>query len=185
VGAALEIAVEELRFRLRGELYEPGEPGFEESCTPFDAMIERRPRLVARCSAAEDVIATLAFAREQELAVAVRGGGHSVAAPALYAGEVVIDLRGMRDVEVDRDRGVARVGGGASLADLDRGTQAQGLACEDLLAAQLVTAEGRIVRAAADENPDLLWALRTGNANFGVVTSLELRLRPTIWLEGP
>ena len=178
MGAALEIAVEELRFRLRGELYEPGEPGFEEACTRLNAMVERRPRLVARCSAAEDVIASLAFARERGLAVAVRGGGHSVAGPPLCAGDVVIDLRGMRDVEVDRDRGVARVGGGASLADLERGTRAHGLACADLLAAQLVTAEGRIVRTAADENPDLLWALRTGNANFGVVTSLELGLTP-------
>lgn len=185
MGAAAEIAVEELRFRLRGELYEPGEPGYEESCTPLDAILERRPQLVARCSAPEDVVATLAFARQQELTVAVRGGEHSVAGPPLGAGEVVVDVRGIGDVEVDPGRGVARVGGGATWAEVDRATRAHGLACGDLLAAQLVTAEGRIVRAAADENPDLLWALRSGNANFGVVTSLELRLRPTIPGTGP
>ena len=206
--SATAIPLEELRFRLRGDLHEPGEPGYEEACALFNSMIETRPRLVARCSAPEDVVAALAFARRQELAVAVRGGGHSVTGRSLCADGVVVDVRGMRDVEVDPERGIARVGGGATWADVDRAAgvfglattggrvsttgvagltmgggsgwleRKHGLACDNLLAAQLVTAEGEVVRAAADENPELLWALRGGGANFGVVTALELRLHP-------
>ena len=208
MGAAAEIQLEELRFRLRGELYEPGEAGFEEACTLFNSMVEHRPRLVARCSAPEDVVVALAFARRQGLPVAVRGGGHSVTGRCLCADGLAIDVRGMRDVEVDPERGVAQVGGGATWAEVDRATQAHGLAttggrvsttgvagltmgggsgwlerkhglaCDNLLAAQLVTAEGEIVRATADENPELLWALCGGGANFGVITALELRLHP-------
>lgn len=208
MGATTNISLEELRFRLRGDLYEPGDPGYEESCTLFNSMIERRPRVIARCSAPEDVVAALAFARRRGLPVAVRGGGHSVTGRSLCDGGVVVDVRGMRDVAVDPGRGVARVGGGATWGEVDRATQQfglattggrvsttgvagltmgggsgwlerkHGLACDNLLAAQLVTADGQIVRAAADENPELLWALRGGGGNFGVVTELELRLHP-------
>jgi FAD/FMN-containing dehydrogenase len=157
-----EIRLQELRFRLRGELYEPGDAGFEEACTPFDPTVEQRPRLVARCSAPEDVVAALAFARQQDLAVAVRGDG-----------DLVIDVRGMRDVDVDPERGVARVGAGATWAEVEAAT---GLTAEDLLAAQLVTLEGEIVRVEVAENPDLLVTLREGGGDFGVVTSMELRL---------
>jgi FAD/FMN-containing dehydrogenase len=202
------MSIEELRFRLRGELYEPGQAEYEDTCTLFNSMVERWPALVARCAAAEDVVAALAFARENQLEVAVRAGGHSVTGRSLCDGGLVIDLRGMSDVEVDPGRRVATIGGGAIWADVDRATQAHGLAttggrvsttgvagltmgggsgwlerkhglaCDNLLAATLVTAEGEIVRAAADENPELLWALRGGGGNFGVVTSLELRLHP-------
>lgn len=172
---SVEIRVQELRFRLCGELYEPEEAGYEEACTPFDSTAERRPRLVARCSAPEDVVAALAFARQQELAVAVRGAADSVAGSPRCDGGLVIDVRGMRDVEVDRERGVARVGAGATWAELETTT---GLTGEDLLAAQLVTPEGKIVRVEASQNPDLASALRSGGGDFGVVTSLELRLRP-------
>ncbi len=205
---AEDLPLEELRFRLRGELCEPGSEEYADTCALFNSMVERRPRLVARCAAPEDVVAALAFAREQGLPVAVRAGGHSVTGRSLGDGGLVLALRGMRDVEVDPGRRVARVGGGAIWADVDRVTQAHGLAttggrvsttgvagltmgggsgwlerkhglaCDNLLAAQLVTADGRIVRAAADENPELLWALRGGGANFGVVTALELRLHP-------
>ena len=208
MGAAAEPSAEELGFRLRGGLYEPGDAEYEDACTLFNSMIERRPRLVARCSAPEDVVAALAFGRERGLPIAVRGGGHSVTGRSLCDDGLVLDLRGMRDVEVDPLRRVARVGGGATWADVDRATGAHGLAttggrvsttgvagltmgggsgwlerkhglaCDNLLAAQLVTAGGEIVRAAEDENPELLWALRGGGGNFGVVTALELALHP-------
>lgn len=203
-----DLPSQELRARLGGELYEPGSDEYADACALFNSMVERRPRLVAHCAAAEDVVAALAFAHEHGLPVAVRAGGHSVTGRSLCDGGLVLDLRGMRDVEVDAERRVARIGGGAVWADVDRATQAHGLAttggrvsttgvagltmgggsgwlerkhglaCDNLLAAQLVTAGGEIVRAAADENPELLWALRGGGANFGVVTSLELRLHP-------
>ncbi|HEX2096921.1 MAG TPA: FAD-binding oxidoreductase, partial [Solirubrobacterales bacterium] len=197
---------EELRLTLGGRLYEPGDAEYADACTLFNSMIERRPRLVARCTAPDDVVAALAFAREHGLEVAVRAGGHSVTGCSLCDGGLVLDLRGMRDVEVDAERRVVRVGGGATWAEVDRATQAHGLAttggrvsstgvvgltlgggsgwlerkhglaCDNLLAAELVTADGRVVRASAEENPELLWALRGGGANFGVVTALELRL---------
>jgi FAD/FMN-containing dehydrogenase len=201
-------SVEELRFRLGGGLYEPGDPEYADACTLFNAMVKKRPRLVARCDAADDVVAALAFARERGLEVAVRAGGHSVTGLSLCDGGLVLDVRGMSDVEVDPARRVARVGGGATWAHVDRATQAHGLAttggrvsstgvagltlgggsgwlerkhglaCDNLLAAQLVAADGRLVRASADENPELLWALRGGGGNFGVITAFELRLHP-------
>jgi FAD/FMN-containing dehydrogenase len=199
---------QELSFRLRGGLFEPGDPEYAEACTLFNSMIERRPRLVARCAAPDDVIASLAFARRHGLEIAVRAGGHSVTGRSLCDDGLVLDLRCMRDVDVDSERRVARVGGGATWADVDRATQARGLAttggrvsttgvggltlgggsgwlerkhalaCDNLVAAELVTAEGELVRASMDENPELLWALRGGGGNFGVVTALEFRLHP-------
>jgi FAD binding domain len=201
-----ETALRELRFRLRGGLYGPGEPEYADACTLFNSMIARRPRLVARCAAPDDVIASLAFAREHELEIAVRAGGHSVTGRSLCDDGLVLDLRGMRDVDVDPERRVTRVGGGTTWADVDRITQVHGLAttggrvsttgvggltlgggsgwlerkhglaCDNLVAAELVTTEGELVRATEDENPELLWALRGGGGSFGVVTALELRL---------
>ncbi|MBB4665104.1 FAD-binding oxidoreductase [Conexibacter arvalis] len=203
-----QASLDELRFRLSGCLYEPGEPEHADACTLFNAMIVRRPRLVARCAAPDDVIASLAFAREHGLAIAVRAGGHSVSGRSLCDDGLVLDLRGMRDVDVDVVRRVARVGGGATWADVDRAAQAHGLAttggrvsttgvagltlgggsgwlerrhglaCDNLVAAELVTAAGELVRASEDENRELLWALRGGGGSFGVVTALELRLHP-------
>jgi FAD/FMN-containing dehydrogenase len=200
--------VDELRFRLQGGLHGPGDEAYEDACTLFNTMIERRPRLVAECLLVDDVVATLAFAREHDLSVAVRAGGHSVAGLSLCDDGVVLDIRGLSEIEVDPGRRVARVGGGAVGASLDRATQAHGLAttggrvsttgvagltlgggsgwlerkhglaCDNLLAAELVTWEGRIVRASEDENPELLWALRGGGGSFGVVTALELQLHP-------
>ena len=202
------LPVDELRFRLRGELYGPSEDAYAEACALFNSMIDTRPALVARCSAPDDVVAVLAFAREHGLPVAVRAGGHSVTGKSLCEGGIVIDTRGMSDVEVDPAARVARVGGGATWAQVDLATQEHGLAttggrvsstgvagltlgggsgwlerkhglaCDNLLAARLVTADGRIVRAAEDENPDLLWALRGGGGGFGVVTEMEFRLHP-------
>ena len=207
-GVLSEAGLDELRFRLRGALFGPDSSEYEEACTLFNAMVERRPRLVARCAAPDDVVAALRFARDAGLEVAVRGGGHSVTGRSLCDDGLVLDMRGMRDVEVDADARIARVGGGATWAEVDRATQVHGLAttggrvsttgvagltlgggsgwlerkhglaCDNLLAAELVTADGALVRASADENPELFWALRGGGANFGVVTSLEFRLHP-------
>lgn len=205
---AIHTALDELRFRLHGGLYEPGDAQYDDACTLFNSMIERRPRYVAGCAAPDDVIAALAFARGQGLEVAVRGGGHSVTGASLCDDGLVLDLRAMSDVDVDPVRRVARVGAGATWSRLDRATQAHGLAttggrvsstgvagltlgggsgwlerkhglaCDNLLAAELVTAEGELVRASAAEHPDLFWALCGGGGNYGVVTSLEFRLHP-------
>jgi FAD/FMN-containing dehydrogenase len=201
-------SVDELRFRLRGGLHEPGHPDYADACTLNNAMIDRRPAFVARCAAPDDVIAALAFARGRGLPVAVRGGGHSVAGWSLVDDGVVLDVRGMADVVVDPQRRVARVGGGATWAQFDRAAQEHGLAttggrvsttgvagltlgggsgwlerkhgltCDNLVGAELVTADGRLVRASAQENPELLWGLRGGGGNFGVVCSLDLALHP-------
>jgi FAD/FMN-containing dehydrogenase len=200
--------VEELRFRLAGDLHEPGTAGYYDACELFNAMVDKQPLLVARCTLADDVVAALDFARRHALDVAVRAGGHSVTGASLCDDGLVLDLRGMADVEVDAQRRIARVGGGATWADVDRAAhehglattggrvsttgvvgltlgggsgwleRRDGLACDNLVAAELVTADGRLVRADADTNPDLLWALRGGGANFGVVTAIELALHP-------
>lgn len=200
--------VDELRFRLQGGVHGPGEAPYDDAVTLFNTMVERRPRLVVACLAVTDVVATLAFARDAGLPIAVRGGGHSVAGLSLCDDGVVLDMRGMADIEVDAEALTVRVGGGAIWADVDRVTQAHGLAttggrvsttgvagltigggsgwlerkhglaCDNLLAAELVTWDGRVVRASEHENPDLLWALRGGGGSFGVVTSLEMRLHP-------
>jgi FAD/FMN-containing dehydrogenase len=201
-------SADELRFRLHGGVHEPGSPAYDDCCTLFNTMIERRPRYVVEPLAVEDVVAVLAFAREHDLPIAVRAGGHSVAGLSLCDDGVVIDLRTMSDIDVDPVRRIARVGGGAIWADLDRATlehglattggrvsttgvagltlgggsgwleRKHGLACDNLVAAELVTWDGRVVRASEDENPGLLWALRGGGGSFGVVTALELELHP-------
>jgi FAD/FMN-containing dehydrogenase len=201
-------SVDELRFRLQGGLHEPGDDFYEDCCTLFNTMIDRRPRLVAECMAAEDVVAALTFARHHGLPVAVRAGGHSVAGMSLCDDGLVLDVRGIAGIEVDAGRRVVRVGGGVTWAAVDAVTQQHGLAttggrvsttgvagltlgggsgwlerkhglaCDNLVAAEMVTWDGRLVRASQDENPDLLWALRGGGGSFGVVTALELALHP-------
>ncbi|MEU0134386.1 FAD-binding oxidoreductase [Streptomyces sp. NPDC006296] len=195
-----------LRPGFTGEVHVPGDPGYDEARTVFNGMIDRRPAVVAQCASGTDVARALAVARDRGLEVAVRGGGHSVAGMALSEGGLVVDLRRMRSVEVDPGARSARVGGGAVMSDLDRATQpyalattggrvsttgvggftlgggsgwlerAFGLACDNLLAADVVTADGTLVHARADEHPELFWALHGGGGNFGVVTSLTLRL---------
>jgi FAD/FMN-containing dehydrogenase len=205
---ATQTSIEELRFRLSGGLHEPGDPEFEDACTLYSSAIDKRPRFVARCASADDVVAVLAFAREHDAQIAVRAGGHSVTGASLVEDGIVLDVRPMCDVDVDPERRVARVGGGATWSHVDRATQEHGLAttggrvsttgvagltmgggsgwlerkhglaCDNLIAAELVTASGELVRASADENPDLLYALRGGGANFGVVTAMEFQLHP-------
>ena len=202
------ITSQELSFRLRGHLYEPGQPEYEDARTLFNSAIDTLPRYVARVAAPDDVIAALAFARERGLPVAVRSGGHSVTGKSLAQDGLVLDLRGMSDVDVDVERRIARVGGGATWSQFDRAAQEHGLAttggrvsttgvagltmgggsgwlerkyglaADNLLAADLVTANGELVRASEDENHELLWGLRGGGGNFGVVTSLEFQLHP-------
>jgi FAD/FMN-containing dehydrogenase len=214
IDSTFDAAVDELRFRLQGGVHEPGDAAYEDCCVLFNTMIERRPRLVVECLSAEDVIAALGFARERELPISVRAGGHSVAGLCLCEDGVVLDVRPMADIDVDPERRILRVGGGATWAAVDRATQAHGLAttggrvsttgvagltlgggsgwlerkhgltCDNLLAAELVTWDGRVVRASEREHPELLWALRGGGGSFGVVIALELALFPVgpeIW----
>jgi FAD/FMN-containing dehydrogenase len=189
-------------------LYEHGTPEYADTTTLNNAMIERRPTVVARCASAADVADAIAHARREGLPLAVRAGGHSVAGLSLVDDGLVIDVRGMAAVEVDPERRIARVGGGATWSQFDRATQPyglattggrvsttgvagltlgggsgwlerkHGLACDNLLAVELVTAEGEQVRASATEHPDLFWALRGGGGNFGVVTAFEFALHP-------
>jgi FAD/FMN-containing dehydrogenase len=189
-----------------GELLRDGDDGYEEARRVFNAGIDRRPALIARCTGVADVMAALALAREQGLEVSVRGGGHSVAGHAIVDGGVVVDVRPMNRVRVDPERRTAWVGGGANWGELDRETQAFGLAVtggrladtgvagltlgggsgwlerkcgftvDSLISAELVTADGRLVIASADRNADLFWALRGGGGNFGVLTGFEFAL---------
>jgi FAD/FMN-containing dehydrogenase len=196
------------RGRLRGVAALPGEGGYDAARTIWNAMIDRRPALVARCLGAADVIEAVKLARDENLLVAVRAGGHNIAGNAVCDGGLLIDLSPMRSVRVDPAQRIARVEPGATLGDFDREAQAFGLATplginsttgvagltlgggfgwttrkfgltiDNLLSADVVTSDGAFARASETENPDLFWALRGGGGNFGVVTSFEFRLHP-------
>jgi FAD/FMN-containing dehydrogenase len=194
--------------RFAGELIRPDHPAYERSRRVWNGTVDRRPALIARCHRGEDVAAALRFARDRGLPLAVRGGGHNVAGNAVCDDGVVVDLSAMKAIQVDPERRIARVEPGVLLGELDAATQAFGLAtptgnvsmtgvagltlggglgwiarlhgatCDNLLAAEVVIADGSRVRASEDENPDLLWGLRGGGGNFGVVISFEYRLHP-------
>jgi FAD/FMN-containing dehydrogenase len=201
-------AVASLRSTVLGDVFAPGQDGYEEARRVWNAMIHRRPALIVRCKGAADVIDAVHFARDHRLPVSVRGGGHNVAGHAVGEGGVMVDLSAMRGVRVDPRSRRAWVAGGATWRDLDRETQAFGLATpgglisstgvagltlsggigwlrsrhglciDNLVSADVVTADGRLVRASPDDNPDLLWALKGGGGNFGIVTTFEFALHP-------
>jgi FAD/FMN-containing dehydrogenase len=192
----------------RGRLIGASDADYDAARAVWNGAIDRRPRLIARCLGTSDVIAAVRFAREHGLEIAIRGGGHNVAGTAICDDGVVIDLSLMRGVCVDRIGRTAWVQGGALWGDVDLETQLHGLATtggivshtgvagltlgggvgwlmrkhgltvDNLLAADIVTADGQRLRATADEHPDLFWALRGGGGNFGVVSSFEFRLHP-------
>jgi FAD/FMN-containing dehydrogenase len=192
----------------RGNLIVPDHADYDTARAVWNGAVDRRPALIARCGGAADAAAVVRYAREHDLEIAVRGGGHNVAGTAVCSDGVVVDLSGMRAVSVDPVGRTARVQGGALWGDVDHETQAHGLAStggivshtgvggltlgggigwlmrthglavDNLLSAEVVTAEGSILRASAHEHPDLFWALRGGGGNFGVVTSFQFALHP-------
>jgi FAD/FMN-containing dehydrogenase len=191
-----------------GELLRQDDPGYEDARAIFNAMVDRRPALIAQCDTREDVISALAFARSRGLEVAVRGGGHSVAGSGVCEGGLVIDLRRMNTVSVDPSARTAAAGGGATWGDFDRACAEHGLvttggrvsttgvagltlgggsgwlerklglACDSLTSVELITADGGVVTASEDENSELFWALHGGGGNFGIATELTFRLHP-------
>lgn len=197
-----------LRDLLRGEVLTPSHPQYDEARQVWNGTVDRSPALIAQCAHVDDVHRALAFAMNHDLPVAVRGGGHSVAGFSTCDDGVLIDLGRMRSVTIDPDARVARAQAGVTVAEFDRATQENGLAttlgvvsttgiagltlgggigwlmrkyglaCDNLLSVELVTADGRLVIAREDENPELFWALKGGGGNFGIVTSFEFRLHP-------
>ncbi|TCO32842.1 FAD/FMN-containing dehydrogenase [Kribbella steppae] len=206
--------IEDLRERTRGQVFTDGDEGYDEARRVHNAMHDRRPRVVVRCENAGDVMAAVDFARSNELDLAVRGGGHSVPAFGTVDDGVVVDLSGMRNVRVNPVSRTARAGGGATWGDFNAATHAfglattggiisttgvggltlgggigyldrgLGLACDNLISADVVTADGQFLIASEKENDDLFWALRGGGGNFGVVTALEFKLAPVSMIYG-
>ena len=192
----------------RGELIAPDHDDYDHARAVWNGTVDRRPRLIARCAGAADVAAAVRFAHARDLEIAVRGGGHNVAGTAVCDDGIVIDLSAMRAVSVDPGTRIAHVQGGALWGDVDHETQAHGLATvggivshtgvgglslgggigwlmrkhgltvDNLVETELVTADGDIIRASADDHPDLFWALRGGGGNYGVVTSFRFALHP-------
>jgi FAD/FMN-containing dehydrogenase len=205
--------VRNLARRFTGRLIVPGDPDYDASRAVFNAMIDRRPALIARCAGTPDVVAAVDFARERGLVLAVRSGGHSVAGLGVCDDGVVVDLAGLDGIEIDRVARTARAGGGVLWGALDAAAQQHGLhtpggrvtttgiggfttgggygwtsckhglTCDNLLSAEVVLADGTVVRASEREHEDLFWGVRGGGGNFGIVTEFELRLHalgPTV-----
>lgn len=198
--------VEELKLDFQGDVLLPGDDAYDGARKIWNAMIDKRPAVIARCSSTSDVVQAVNFARENNLLLAVRGGGHNIAGNAVCDDGVMIDLSQMKDVNVEPGTHRATVEGGATLADFDAATQAHGLATplginsttgiagltlgggfgwlsrkygmtvDNLESAEVVTATGEVLHASASRHPDLFWALQGGGGNFGVVTRFEFRL---------
>ena len=202
------MTTQELDATFTGELIAPDHPRYDEARSLFNGMIDKRPALIARCANVEDVRLAISYARDNELIVAVRGGGHSTAGHSCCDDGIVIDVGPMKSVDIDVEGRTGRFGSGLNWGELDAATQDHGLAvtggrvthtgvagltlgsgsgwlerklgptCEQLISVEVVTADGSVVRASADENPDLFWGLKGGGGNFGVVTEFEFRLHP-------
>ncbi|HLE99850.1 MAG TPA: FAD-binding oxidoreductase [Gaiellaceae bacterium] len=203
-----ETALRELRERFRGALLRPGEEGYDEARRIWNGAIDRRPALIARCAGADDVVEAVRFARQHDLLVSVRGGGHSIAGHSVCDGGLVIDLSLMKAARVDPESRTVKAAGGLLWSELDRATQPFGLAVtggvishtgiggltlggglghlmrkhgltvDNLLAVDLVTADGEQLRVDAESEPELLWGLRGGGGNFGIATAFEFQLHP-------
>ena len=201
-----ESAIQKFKDSLRGQFLLPSDPGYDIARAIPNAMIDRRPAVIVRCAGAADVVASVRFAREHNLLVAVRGGGHSVAGKSVCEGGLMVDLSAMKGIRVDPGRRTAQAQTGLKLGEFDRETQAfglattlgvvsatgiagltlgggwghlhakYGLAVDNVISADVVTADGQLLTASATENPDLFWGIRGGSGNFGIVTSLEYRL---------
>jgi FAD/FMN-containing dehydrogenase len=192
----------------QGQLIHPGDTDYDDARSVFNAMIDRKPAVIARCASADDVADAVNLARDRDVPLSVYGGGHGVTGAAVIDAGVCIDLRGMKGIHVDPEARVARLEGGLTWGEIDAATQEHGLAvtggrvsdtgigglalgsgsgwlerklgftCDNLVKAEVVTADGRQVVASEDENPDLFWGLRGGGGNFGVVTAFHLKLHP-------
>ncbi len=200
--------LEDLKTRVRGGVILPGGPGYDDARSVWNGMIDRRPAGVARCLGVADVVACVQFAREHRLPLSIKGGGHNISGLAVCDGGLMLDMSLMRGVWVDPGQRIARTQAGCLLGDVDRETQVHGLAAvlgfvsntgiagltlgggfgylsrrfgwtsDNVISIEMVTADGRIVRASDREHPDLFWGLRGGGGNFGVATSFEYRLHP-------
>ena len=203
-----DASIEQLRTTVSGEVITPGDADYEEARRVWNGMIDCHPALIVRCASTDDVAAAVNFGRDHDLVVSVRGGSHSTPGYSTCDDGIVIDLGPMNRVTVDPDARTARVQGGATWGDMDAATQEHGLAltggrvsdtgvgglalgsgsgwlermygvtCESMLSAEVVTADGKVVKASADDNPDLFWGLRGGGGNFGAVTEFEFRIHP-------
>lgn len=203
-----EATIQGFKVGLRGELLRPGDGGYDTARKIYNAMFDKRPGLIARCAGTADVINAVNFARRHNLSVAVRGGGHSPAGKSVCDGGILIDLSPMKGIRVDPAKRTADAQPGLRLGDFDRETQAfglattlgivsntgiagltlgggigwlngkYGLACDNLLSVDLVTADGQFLTASASENEDLFWGIRGGGGNFGIVTSFRYQLHP-------
>lgn len=201
-------AIQRLKQQFRGDLIQPGHPDYDDARRVYNAMIDRKPALIARCTDVADVMSAVHFARGQDLPLAVRGGGHSGPGLAVCDNGIVADLSPMKGIRVDPEARIAQVEPGCDWGDVDHATHAFGLATvsgmisstgvpglalggghgylsrkygltvDNLVGADVVLADGRFVHASDDEHPDLFWALRGGGGNFGVVTSFAFRLHP-------
>ncbi len=204
----LSAAIAEMKGAIKGRVLTPDDPNYEEARQIWNAMIDRRPAVIVQCAEAGDVPPVIAFARRNKLELSIRGAGHNIAGNAVCDGGVTIDFSNMKNVRVDAGKRRATVDPGATLADLDAATQRNGLATpvginsttgvagltlgggfgwltrkygltiDNLVAADVVTPDGKKLRASESDNPDLFWAIRGGGGNFGVVTQFEFTLHP-------
>src|SRR2546422_160287 len=209
IGALLDVErLEAFLTAFSGAVLDPHHERYEEARKVHNGLVDKRPALIARCRGTADVVDAIAFARESELEISVRGGGHSVAGKAVTDGGMMIDLAEMKGIHVDPAARTVRAQGGVTWGELNRETALHGLAttgglfsttgiagltlggglgwlnglyglaCDNLLSADVVTADGRLLTASDTEHPDLFWGLRGGGGNFGIVTSFEYRLHP-------